>query len=581
MAERVEQAFDALRVGGATIVDVEVPAFTYGLTAYYIIAPAEASSNLARYDGVRYGLRVDAADTNAMYAATRTAGFGAEVRRRILLGTYALSAGYYDAYYGKALRIRRLMANDFAEAYEQADVLLTPTSPSVAFPFGVEDRQPARHVPVRHVHDPVQPHRRPGDERAVRHRRRRPAGRCAGPRPRAGRTRHAAGRRRARASSGANAMSQSWTHDGWEMVVGLEVHVELATATKLFSASPNRFGDEPNTNIDPVTLGLPGALPVLNRHAVELAMTIGLALNCSVQPCTFARKNYFYPDMPKAYQISQYDQPLNVDGWLDLPDGTRIGIERAHMEEDAGKSIHAGGDGRVHQADYSLIDLNRAGVPLVEIVSRPDLRSPEQARQYVTELRAILLAVEASDARMEEGSMRVDANVSVRRPGEPLGTRCEIKNVNSVRSVGRAIEYEAKRQIQMLEAGEPIRQQTRHWDEGDSRTHTLARQGGRGRLPLLPRARPRARGAERRVGRARSGPSLPMLPAARRTRLAELSGLATDSESVVVDRRARPRRLRASPRRPRAPTRSGRSCTCSRTSTTTASPRCRRRPSQR
>ena len=325
----------------------------------------------------------------------------------------------------------------------------------------------------------------------------------------------------------------TWTHDGWEMVVGLEAHVELATATKLFSASPNRFGDEPNTNIDPVTLGLPGALPVLNRRAVELAMTIGLALNCSVQPCTFARKNYFYPDMPKAYQISQYDQPLNVDGWLDLPDGTRIGIERAHMEEDAGKSIHAGGDGRVHQADYSLIDLNRAGVPLVEIVSRPDIRSPEQARQYVTELRAILLAVEASDARMEEGSMRVDANVSVRRPGEPFGTRCEIKNVNSVRSVGRAIEYEAKRQIQMLEAGEPIRQQTRHWDEGDSRTHTLRDKEDADdyRYFLEPDLVPVAPSAEW-IESIRA--SLPRLPAARRTRLSELSGLATDSESVVV-----------------------------------------------
>ena len=229
---------------------------------------------------------------------------------------------------------------------------------------------------------------------------------------------------------------------------------------------------------------------------------IGLALNCTVQPCTFARKNYFYPDMPKAYQISQYDQPLNVDGWLDLPDGTRIGIERAHLEEDTGKSTHVGGDGRVHQADYSLIDLNRAGVPLVEIVSRPDIRSPEQARQYVTELRAILLAVGASDAQMEEGSMRVDANVSVRRPGEPFGTRCEIKNVNSVRSVGRAIEYEAKRQIQMLEAGEPIRQQTRHWDEGDGRTHTLRDKEDADdyRYFLEPDLVPV--GAERRVDRA-------------------------------------------------------------------------------
>ena len=206
----------------------------------------------------------------------------------------------------------------------------------------------------------------------------------------------------------------------WQLVVGLEVHVELATVTKLFSASPNRFGDEPNTNIDPVTLGLPGALPVLNRQAVELAMRIGLALNCTIQPCTFHRKNYFYPDMPKAYQISQYDQPLNVDGFLALPDGTRIGIERAHLEEDTGKSTHFGGSGgRIHGSDYSLIDFNRAGVPLVEIVSRPDIRTAEQARQYVTELRGILLAVGASDAKMEEGSMRVDANVSVHKPGTP------------------------------------------------------------------------------------------------------------------------------------------------------------------
>ena len=271
--------------------------------------------------------------------------------------------------------------------------------------------------------------------------------------------------------------------------------------------APNRFGDEPNTNIDPVTLGLPGALPVLNRQAVELAMRIGLALNCTIQPCTFHRKNYFYPDMPKAYQISQYDEPLNVDGWLDLPDGTRVGIERAHLEEDTGKSTHVGGaGGRIHGSDYSLIDFNRAGVPLVEIVSRPDIRTAEQARQYVTELRAILVAVGASDAKMEEGSMRVDANVSVRRPGEPFGTRCEIKNVNSVRSLGRAIEYEARRQIDLLEAGETVRQETRHWDEGDGRTHTLRTQGGRRRLPLLPRARPRAARARRTSGSSASAP---------------------------------------------------------------------------
>ena len=343
----------------------------------------------------------------------------------------------------------------------------------------------------------------------------------------------------AAASSEASAASTRVTAassagDPYELVVGLEVHVELATATKLFSGSPNRFGDEPNTNIDPVTLGLPGALPVLNRHAVELAMRIGLALNCRIQPCSFHRKNYFYPDMPKAYQISQYDVPLNVDGWLDLPDGTRIGIERAHLEEDTGKSTHLGGaGGRIHGSEASLIDFNRAGVPLVEIVSRPDIRSAEQARQYVTELRAILVAIGASDAKMEEGSMRVDANVSVRRPGEPLGTRCEIKNLNSVRSVGRAIEYEARRQIDLLQAGEAVRQETRHWDEGDGRTHTLRTKEDADDyryflepdlVPLVP--------DDEWIERVRA--DLPMLPARRRARLAEATGAAIDGEAVAV-----------------------------------------------
>jgi aspartyl-tRNA(Asn)/glutamyl-tRNA(Gln) amidotransferase subunit B len=334
--------------------------------------------------------------------------------------------------------------------------------------------------------------------------------------------------------SGQTVSTDTWTFRGYEMVVGLEVHVELATRTKLFSASPNRFGDEPNTNIDPVTLGLPGALPVLNRQAVELAMRLGLALDCRVQRSTFARKNYFYPDMPKAYQISQYDEPICVDGWLDLPGGVRVGIERAHLEEDTGKSTHLGGTGgRIHGSDFSLIDFNRAGVPLVEIVSRPDIRTPDQAKAYVSELRAILVAVGASDAKMEEGSMRVDANVSVRLPGDEFGTRCEIKNVNSVRSVGRAIEYEAQRQVGMLEAGESIRQETRHWDENDGRTHTLRSKEDADdyryfQEPDLVVVDPDPEWIER----VRA--SLPMLPAARRARLAEATGQATDAEAILV-----------------------------------------------
>ncbi len=259
--------------------------------------------------------------------------------------------------------------------------------------------------------------------------------------------------------------------DGWEMVIGLEVHAELATRTKMFSPAANTFGGEPNTNVHPVCLGLPGTLPVVNRTAIELGIRIGLALECTVQRCVFARKNYFYPDMPKDYQISQYELALNVDGRLELPDGSVIGIERAHLEEDTGKSTHIGTSGRIHDAGYSLVDYNRAGVPLIEIVSRPDLRDPEQAKAYVEELRAILVTIGASDGKMEEGSLRVDANVSVRPVGaDELRTRCEIKNVNSLRSLGRAITYEARRHVDLYHAGDAPRQETRHWDEEDGRT---------------------------------------------------------------------------------------------------------------
>jgi len=257
---------------------------------------------------------------------------------------------------------------------------------------------------------------------------------------------------------------------GWEVVIGLEVHCELATTTKLFCGCLNAFGNEPNTNICPVCLGLPGSLPVLNRQAVELAMRIGTALHSAISPSTFHRKNYFYPDMPKDFQISQYDAPINRGGRLELPDGTEVGIERAHLEEDTGKTTHVGGSGRIGGADYALVDYNRAGVPLVEIVSAPDIRSAAQARAYAGELRAILVATGSSDGRMEEGSMRVDANVSVRREGEPFGTRCEIKNLNSMRSLGRAIEFETARQIALVEAGGRVVQETRHWEEGRGET---------------------------------------------------------------------------------------------------------------
>ncbi len=233
----------------------------------------------------------------------------------------------------------------------------------------------------------------------------------------------------------------------WEPVIGIEVHVELLTHSKMFCGCRVRFGAEPNTDVCPTCLGLPGALPVTNRAAIESIMAIGLALNCDVsERSVFHRKNYFYADLPKNYQISQFDIPICVGGHLDVDvEGVshRVGIERAHMEEDTGKSTHVGAGGRIHAAESTLLDFNRSGVPLVEIVSRPDIYSAEQARAYAQELRSIILELGVSDARLEEGSMRFDANVSIRPQGAAdLGTKVEVKNMNSFRSLERAVDYE-------------------------------------------------------------------------------------------------------------------------------------------
>ena len=266
--------------------------------------------------------------------------------------------------------------------------------------------------------------------------------------------------------------------DQFEPVIGLEVHVELGTATKMFCGCPTEFGADPNTQVCPVCLGLPGSLPVANRKAIESIIRIGLALNCDiVEWCRMARKNYFYPDMPKDYQISQYDEPICIDGYLDVtvqtddgPRVVRVEIERVHMEEDTGKLTHAGGaTGRIHGADYSLVDYNRAGIPLVEIVTKPIVGTgalaPQVARAYVTELRDIMRSLGVSDVKMEEGSLRCDANVSLNRPGEPWGTRSETKNVNSLRSVERAVRSEIERQAGVLTAGDRVVQETRHFHE--------------------------------------------------------------------------------------------------------------------
>ena len=265
----------------------------------------------------------------------------------------------------------------------------------------------------------------------------------------------------------------------FEPVIGLETHVELGTATKMFCGCPTEFGAEPNTQVCPVCLALPGALPVANKAAIEATIRIGLALNCSIATwCRFARKNYFYPDMPKNFQISQYDEPLCVDGWLDVEvDGeiVRVEIERVHLEEDTGKTLHVGGaTGRIHGATESLVDYNRAGIPLVEIVTKPVVgtgaRAPQVAKAYVTELRDVIRSLGVSDVRMEQGSMRCDVNTSLAKPGEPWGTRTETKNVNSLRSVERAVRSEIIRQANVLDAGSKITQETRHFHEDTGET---------------------------------------------------------------------------------------------------------------
>ncbi len=270
----------------------------------------------------------------------------------------------------------------------------------------------------------------------------------------------------------------------YDPVMGLEVHVELSTVTKMFCGCSTTFGAEPNTQVCPVCLALPGAMPTINQRAVEYAIRIGLALNCQIASwCRMSRKNYFYPDMPKNYQISQYDEPIAFGGYLDvdLGDGSgetfRVEIERAHMEEDTGKSLHVGGStGRIQGAEYSLLDYNRAGVPLVEIVTKPIFgtkeKAPAVARAYVGALRDLLASLDVSDVRMDQGSLRCDANLSLTPAGNPvMGTRTETKNVNSLRSVERAVRYEITRQGGRLAAGQTVRQETRHFDESTGTTN--------------------------------------------------------------------------------------------------------------
>jgi aspartyl-tRNA(Asn)/glutamyl-tRNA(Gln) amidotransferase subunit B len=315
----------------------------------------------------------------------------------------------------------------------------------------------------------------------------------------------------------------------YETVIGIETHCELGTATKMFCACPTAFGAEPNTQVCPVCLGEPGSLPVTNGRAVEFAARIGLALHCRIaERSQFHRKNYFYPDMPKNYQISQYDEPLCVGGWLDVAaegEVRRIGITRVHLEEDTGKSLHVGATGRIHGADYSLVDYNRAGIPLVEIVSEPDLRSAEEARAYAEELRALLLALGVSDAKLEEGSMRFDVNVSIRPVGHAgFGTKVELKNLNSLRSLYRAVGYEAERQRRVMAGGGELVQETRHWDEVAGRTEPMRSKEFATDYRYFPE--PDLVPIEASAGWVEGlAADLPELPAERRARLADATGL--------------------------------------------------------
>jgi aspartyl-tRNA(Asn)/glutamyl-tRNA(Gln) amidotransferase subunit B len=331
----------------------------------------------------------------------------------------------------------------------------------------------------------------------------------------------------------------------YEAVIGLETHCQLSTETKIFSTSSAAFGAEPNTHVDPVTMGLPGVLPVLNEKVLEYAVKAGLALNCQIAPYSkFDRKQYFYPDLPKNYQISQFDLPIAEHGWLEIeiikdgePVRKRIGVTRLHMEEDAGKLVHAGSDS-LAGSTYSLVDYNRAGVPLVEIVSEPDIRSGEEAAAYAEEIRRIIRYLGVGDGNMQEGSLRCDVNISVRPVGQAeFGTKVEIKNMNSFSAIAKAIDYEIERQIAAVEAGEPIYQETRLWEEGPQRTKSMRLKEGSSDYRYFPE--PDLPPIEVSADQlAQWTAELPELPASKRKRYVEDLGLSPYDTGVIADDRA-------------------------------------------
>lgn len=321
--------------------------------------------------------------------------------------------------------------------------------------------------------------------------------------------------------------------DKYEVVIGLEVHAQLKTKSKIFAPDSTEFGNEQNSQISPITLGMPGVLPVLNKECVNMGIKLGLALNCDIpERCKFDRKQYFYPDLPKGYQISQYDEPICLNGHLDI-NGKRIGITRAHLEEDAGKLVHVGSAG-IAGSTYSLVDLNRAGTPLLEIVSEPDMRSSEEAKNYMEELRNIVRYIGVCDGNLEEGSMRCDANISIMPKGsKEFGTRAEIKNVNSFRALQRAIEYEIDRQIELVEDGEEVIQETRLWDDNAGETRSMRGKEDAHDYRYFPEPDLMPLSISREwVEEVRK--TLPELPSQKRQRYMDL-GLSEYDASVIVE----------------------------------------------
>jgi Asp-tRNA(Asn)/Glu-tRNA(Gln) amidotransferase A subunit family amidase len=460
---------DRARDLGAEIVEITLPHAPHALAAYYVIAPAEASANLARYDGVRYGLR-EPADRPAhdVHAARAPRASARRSSGRIMLGTYALSAATTTPTTARRRRCARRSPRTSTPPGRSCDFMVSPDQPRRRVRARRQDRRPVGDVPQRLLHG-ADLARRPARHLDPQRARRRAADRLPDRRPRVQREPHP--RRRARAREGDRVRRlQGPRMTDYEPVIGLEIHVQLSTQTKMFCSCALSFGEEPNTRTCPVCLGLPGALPVLNARAVHFGIVMGLAFDCEIAPRSiFHRKNYFYPDNPKAYQISQYDIPLCLGGHLG-----DVRLHRIHLEEDAAKLIHVGESGRIHGSSSSIVDFNRGGTPLAEIVSEPDIHSAEQAREWLTLLRVTLRQLGVSDVNMEEGSLRCDANVSIRPVGsEELGTKTELKNMNSFRFVAQGINAEIERQTALLEAGESVSQETLHFDPASGRLTPL------------------------------------------------------------------------------------------------------------